>query len=92
MGSFITNTDSIVVVMMFTYTLQAVNSSSSRRHSHTSSSHSGDNKRKGEEEVDPRVMSKVEAVRRDLHEQEMILRDSNLVMGHISPHDVMTSA
>jgi len=42
--------------------------------------------------MDPRVLSKVEAVRRDLHEQEMILRDSNLVMGHISPQDVMTSA
>jgi len=42
--------------------------------------------------IDSRAMSKVEAVRRDLHDQEMILRDSNLVMGHISPHDVMTPA
>lgn len=58
--------------------------------SDSSSRHS--NKRTGDEEVDSRVMSKVEAVRRDLHEQEMILRDSNLVMGHISPHDVITSA
>ena len=64
-------------------------SSLSSKHSHRSSN----NKRNGgEEEMDPRVLSKVEAVRRDLHEQEMILRDSNLVMGHVSPHDVMTSA
>lgn len=61
----------------------------------SSSSGQGDRNKKrvgDEEDLDPRVISKVEAVRRDLHEQEMILRDSNLVMGHISPHDVMTSA
>jgi len=74
------------VVTEVIYILQ-VGSSGSSRHSSNSSK-----KTEGEEEVDPRVMSKMEAVRRDLHEQEMILRDSNLVMGHISPHDVMTSA
>ncbi|XP_003389022.1 PREDICTED: uncharacterized protein LOC100637135 [Amphimedon queenslandica] len=32
-----------------------------------------------------RAEAKICAVRKDLHKQEMVLRDSNLVMGYVSP-------